>query len=269
MTTNTYQNAANQDYVDMMSYSDYMGSLAGQPDYNGGCTSWMEMSLMFMMLAFEGDSIGAEAFIDKQINDIKYQTDTLTQDLNAGKSNPNDYDLAADGTTKMYYTMIDGKKYYTNARDVGTTTQSGYTVQQSDTLQSKIDKDVEDLKKSINSCDYFTTQNPTAGTQMIDTLDSFQTSIDHQYDGNIQQLWQDTDPAFYNPDTTQLGDPSSIQALTNDLSEVQSQCTTADSVMQEVIKQMTSTYQAIEGLMNSFSDSVSQMETYAMQKVTI
>jgi hypothetical protein len=73
-------------------------------------------------------------------------------------------------------------------------------------------------------------------------------------------MWQQTDPQYYDPSSTQLGDASIMQPLTDDLQSVQKQFENGDSVMQSIIKSLTSLVETEQSVMKNFDSSLSKME---------
>ncbi len=266
----------NQDYNQMMAYSDYMGTLAGKGDWEGGCTIWMCMALVGMMMQFTADTVGMDAFIDQDINDIKALTEDLNSDLNAGRSKQQD----AYGN---YYVVIDNKVWYCDA-DAKVKNSSGQmvTVNKEDTLAYKIQGDVDNIKYWTAQDPYFQ-DNPELMNDINHSLDDYMNQI-NSYNGNIHDMWYDTDPQYYtteingttyycdksgnpmkNADGTPktndtLGDASIMQPMTDDLMAVQKQYENGDSVMQSILKSLTSLEETEQSMTENMDKSLTTME---------
>jgi len=261
-----------QDYTDMMAYSDYLGSLAGVPDYQGGASIWSMMYLMAMMITFDSDTVGQDAWIDNDINEIKGLTEDLNHDINAGNSTT--YVTATDAqghTSNVYYTEIDGKYYFCNKSDVGKTVNidgTTYNISQGDTLDSKIRGDIDKIEGRVYDDPYFQ-DNPDLADQMVGDLEDLWKQVDDPGfgNGNLHTMYYNMDPSNF-PDDPQtdangdqiLGNTNEMQPITDDLSSVQSQCTSADSVMQEIIKSVTSLVETEQDTMNNMYKALDKME---------
>jgi hypothetical protein len=245
VTIDTYNPA--QDKSDIDNYNAYLGSLSGEGDWEGGVTMWMLMYMMSMMCQFDSDTIGQDAYIDSDINEIKNLTNTLNNDLNAGRSKEQD----SEGN---YICKIDGKTYYCDA----SAKVDGKQVDQKDTLAYKMQQDCDEIKSRTANNKYFQ-DNPELEADIDSQLDDYMSQIDMN-GGNIHQMWQQTDPQYYDSSSTQLGDASIMQPLTDDLQSVQKQFENGDSVMQSIIKSLTSLVETEQSVMKNFDSSLSTME---------
>lgn len=266
-----------QDYTDMKAYSDYLGSLSGKGDWEGGVTMWNLMYLMYMMCGFDSDTIGSDAAVDADINAIKDLTEKLNNDLNAGNSTIQD-------SYGNYKCQIDGTWYYCDAD----AKVDGKKVDKKDTLAYKMQQDVDAIKDATAKNQYFI-DNPQLQKDINTQLDDYMSHINNN-GGNVHKLWAEVDPQHFDPYVSvgsgkgdyrknadgsftyvgdgkgdykvndQLGNASVMQPLTDDLMSVQKQYENGDSVMQAIIKSLTSLVETEQSTMENMSKTLSKME---------